>query len=132
MLEPLLAAHREGSARTGTPRPFPAIECNGLDPLKRIVATSDLVTATVLSCVADELEQGSLRILTTEPWLHLQYGIVSLRGRPWTQAAQAMRDLMLEAEQAATNLGERLLERHGPQRRARRSSPRRDEGKRHD
>jgi hypothetical protein len=132
ILEPLLLAHRKGSARSGTPRPFPAIECNGLEPLKRIIASSNMVTATILPCIADELERGSLRLLATEPWMHLQYGIVSLRGRPWTQAAEAMRDLVLEAEQSATELGERLRERHSPQRRTRRSSSRRDEGKRHD
>lgn len=117
VLDPMLAAHRAASARQGKPRPFPAIECNGLEPLKRMVASSDLVTATILPCIADELEQGTLRLLATEPWMHLNYGIVSLRGRPWTQAAEAMRDLVLEAESAATVLGQQLLERHGPQKR---------------
>lgn len=116
VLDPLLAAYRAGAARSGTPRPFPAIECNGIEPLKRVVASSDLVTASILPCIEDELERGTLQLLITEPWMHLHYGIVSLRGRPWTQTAETMRDLVLEAEQAATDLGERLLERHGPHR----------------
>jgi DNA-binding transcriptional LysR family regulator len=115
VLDPLLAAQREGAARTGVTRPFPAIECNGLEPLKRMVATSDLVTATILPCIADELGQGTLQLLATEPWMYLHYGIVSLRGRPWTQLAETMRDMVLEEEQAATELGHRLFERHGPQ-----------------
>jgi len=122
VLDPFLAAHREGSARSVKLHPFPAIECNGLEPLKRIVASSDIVTATILPCIADELEQGSMRLLATEPWMHLHYGIISLRGRPWTHTAEAMRDLVLQAEQAATELGQRLLERHGPGRRGTKSS----------
>lgn len=114
VLDPLLAAHREASARMGIARPFPAIECNGLEPVKRIVESSDAVTATLLPCIADELEQGTLKLLTTEPWMNLHYGIVSLRGRPWTQTAEAMREFVLEAEHAATDLGQRLLEKHGP------------------
>jgi hypothetical protein len=57
-------------------------------------------------------------VLGTEPWMRLHYGIVSLRGRPWTQAAEAMRELVLEAETDSTHLGQRLLERHAsrPQR----------------
>jgi DNA-binding transcriptional LysR family regulator len=112
VLDPLLAANREASLRTARPRPFPAIECNGLEPAKRIVATSDAVTATLLSCIASELDSGEVVVLGTEPWMHLHYGIVSLRGRPWTQAAEAMRELVLEAEKDATALGQRLLERH--------------------
>ena len=127
VLDPLLAAHREGSARMDVTRPFPAIECNGIEPVKRIVATSDTVTATILPCIADELEQGTLQLLATEPWMFLHYGIISLRGRPWPQLAETLRDLVLEAEQAATELGQRLLERHGPQRR--RPRPARARGK---
>jgi DNA-binding transcriptional LysR family regulator len=132
LLDPLLAAHRASWSRSGTPRPFPAVECNGLEPMKRIVASSDLVTASILPCIADELEQGTLQLLGGEPWMHLHYGIVSLRGRHWTQAAEAMRDLVLEAEQAATVLGERLLERHGPHRRGHRSNAPRKRKHRHD
>jgi DNA-binding transcriptional LysR family regulator len=120
VLIPLLAAHREASARLDVARPFPAIECNGLGPVKRIVASSDAVTASMLSCIADELENGTLRLLATEPWMTLQYGMVSLRDRPWTQAAEKLRDLVLEAERSATVLGEQLLERHGPRNRRRR------------
>lgn len=130
VLEPLLAAHREAAARLGVARPFPAIECNGLEPVKRIVASSDAVTAATLPCIADELEQGTLKLLATESWMTLQYGIVSLRGRPWTQTAEALRDLVLEAEQAATELGLRMLAKHAPPDRAVRSSRRLAPGRR--
>jgi len=113
ILDPLLAAHR-GAARRGlSPRPFPSIQCNGLGPVKRMVATSDVLTATLLSCVATELESGQFVLLGTETWLHLQYGIVSLRGRPWTHAAQEFRQYVIEAEQAAALEEQRLTARYG-------------------
>jgi DNA-binding transcriptional LysR family regulator len=122
VLDPLLAANREASLRTASPRPFPAIECNGLEPVKRIVATSDAVTATLLSCIAHELDSGEFVVLGTEPWMHLHYGIVSLLGRPWTQAAEAMRELVLDAEKNSTDLGLRLVERHASHSRSARSA----------
>jgi len=43
VLDPMLAAHREGSLRRPFALPFPAVACNGLAPVKRIVAASDVV-----------------------------------------------------------------------------------------
>ncbi|MGB7740216.1 MAG: LysR family transcriptional regulator [Steroidobacteraceae bacterium] len=119
VLDPLLAAHRQGSSRLPSPRPFPAIECNGLAPVKRIVAASDVVSASILPCIAEDLETGRFELLVTEPWMHLQYGVVSLRGRPWTQMAETLRDFVLEAEHAATRLEQRLREAHDPEHGAR-------------
>jgi DNA-binding transcriptional LysR family regulator len=114
VLEPLLAAHRESSARVASPRAFPAVECNGLAPVKRIIACSDVVTASILPSIATELDAGQFVLLGTEPWMYLQYGVVSLRGRPWTQAAERLRELVLDAEVGATQLEHQLLERHAP------------------
>ncbi len=111
----LLAAHREGSSRLPSARPFPAIECNGLAPVKRIVAASDAVSASILPCIAEELDSGRFVLLATEPWLYLQYGVVSLRGRPWTQTAETLREFVLEAEHEATRLEQRLREAYGPE-----------------
>ena len=119
VLDPFLAAHRESTARTSSPRAFPAIECNGLAPLKRIIACSDVVTASILTCIATELESGQFVLLGTEPWMHLHYGVVSLRGRRWTQAAEKLREFVLEAEREATQLERRLLEAHAPESRSR-------------
>ncbi len=121
VLDPLLVAHREASARLGTARPLPAIECNGFGPVKRVIANSDVVTGTILACIADELDQGMFELIATEPWMYLQYGIVSLRGRPWTQAAETLRELVVTAERAATTLGDCLHERHSPEARRRRN-----------
>jgi LysR substrate binding domain len=115
ILDPLLAAHREISSRSSAARPFPAIECNGLAPVKRIVATSDAVSATILPCIAGELDSGRFVLLATEPWLFLHYGFVSLRDRPWTQTADTLRSFVLEAEVEATELERRLQEKHAPE-----------------
>jgi hypothetical protein len=47
--------------------------------------------------------------------MHLQYGVVSLRGRPWTQTSETLRDFVLEAEDEATRLEQRLREAYGPE-----------------
>jgi len=114
ILDPMLAAHRAAAQRGRAPLPFPSIQCNGLAPIKRILATSDAVTGTILSCIATELETGQFVLLGTEPWLHLHYGIVSLKGRPWTQAAERFREFVLDAEREAAREEERLLTRFGP------------------
>jgi DNA-binding transcriptional LysR family regulator len=115
VLDPLLAAHREASLRIADARPFPAIECNGLAPVKRIVAASNVVSASILPCIAEDLDGGRFVLLTTEPWMHLQYGVVSLRGRPWTQTAEALRGFVLETEREATQLEQRLRRVHDPE-----------------
>ena len=114
ILDPMLAAHRAASQRSSPARPFPSIQCNGLAPVKRILATSDAVTGSILSCISTELEAGQFVLLGTEPWLHLHYGIVSLKGRPWTQAAGKFREFVLEAEREAALEEERLVARFGP------------------
>ncbi len=121
VLDPLLAARRS-AARSGTAqRAFPAIQCDGLAPAKRILGSSDAISASILSCISGELESGQFALLGTEPWLHVHYGIVSLKGRPWTQAAERFREFVLEAERAATVEEDRLAARFAPGRSMRRS-----------
>jgi hypothetical protein len=107
--------------------PFPSIQCNSLAPIRRILATSDTVAGSILSCISQDLESGTLVLLGTERWLHLQYGIVSLRGRPWTQAAERFREFVIEAEADMARDEQRLLAQFGssgaPNRK--RSSPKR-------
>jgi DNA-binding transcriptional LysR family regulator len=114
VLDPMLAAHRASAPRLKDALPFPAIQCNGLAPVKRILATSDAISASILSCIATELQSGQFVLLGTAPWLHLHYGIVSLKGRPWTQAAEKFRDFVLQAERQAAGEEEHLLEQFQP------------------
>jgi len=113
VLDPMLAAHRDATRRGLAPRPFPSIQCTGLGPVKKILIASDAVSASILSCIATELETGQFVLLGTEPWLHLHYGIVSLRGRPSTHAAEKFRQFVVEAEQEATAEETRLVARFG-------------------
>jgi DNA-binding transcriptional LysR family regulator len=125
VLDPLLAAHREGSSHLAAARPFPAVECSGLSPVKRLVAVSNAVSASILPCIAEELDDGHFVLLGTAPWLYLQYGLVSLRGRPWTQTAEKLRELVFDAEREATQLERRLIVEHSPESRAKRARARR-------
>ena len=126
ILDPMLAVHRAASGGAAAAHPLPAAECNGLATVKRVVASSDAVTASMLSCISTELETGRFVLLAGEPWLHLQYGIVSLRGQPRTQAAERFLEHVLEAERETTREEERLALRFRPggtrQARRRRSS----------
>ena len=124
VLDPLLAAHRAATKRSATARPFPAIECNSLAVVKRIAATSDAITATILSCISTELESGQFVLLAREPWLHLQYGVTSLKGLPRTQVAERFLGFVLDAEREASAEEQRLVARFDPGRpRRRRARP---------
>jgi DNA-binding transcriptional LysR family regulator len=124
ILDPMLGAHRAGAAARKNTLPFPSIQCNGLAPVKRIVASSEAISASILSCVAAELELGQLVLLGTAPWLHLHYGIVSLKGRPWTQAAEKFLEYVLQAERRAAAEEEQLLKRFRPGARGRKAQAR--------
>ena len=124
VLDPMLAAHRAGASTRKDALPFPSIQCNGLAPVKRILANSDAISASILSCISTELELGQLVLLGTAPWLHLHYGIVSLKGRPWTQAAEKFLDYVLQAERRAAAEEEHLLERFQPGARRRKATVR--------
>jgi hypothetical protein len=116
----MLAAHRAATKRSATARPFPAIECNSLAAVKRIVATSDAITATILSCISTELESGRFVLLAREPWLHLHYGVTGLKGLPRTQAAERFLGFVLDAERETSAEEQRLADRFDPGRRRRR------------
>jgi DNA-binding transcriptional LysR family regulator len=130
LLDPLLAARRSAARRGVAHRAFPSIQCDGLAPVKRILGSSDAISASILSCISKELASGQFVLLGTEPWLHLHYGIVSLKGRPWTQAAERFREFVLAAETVASREEEELATRFAPGRVARRSRGGRAAGRR--
>lgn len=111
ILAPLLVAKRKSPDPAAAGRVFPAITCNALATLKRVVEGSDSITAVTLSCLAEELEAGTWAVLGTAPWLHVHYGIVSLKGRPMTHAAERFRDIVVETEVAVTRQEQRLIAR---------------------
>jgi DNA-binding transcriptional LysR family regulator len=120
LLQPLLSAHRAASKRIEAARPFPSIECNSLATVKRVVANSDAITGTILSCISSELESGRFVLLTREPWLHLQYGVTSLKGLPLSRIAQRFLELTLDAERECALDEQRLVAQFDPRRARRR------------
>jgi len=75
------AAFREQGA-AGLPRPFPAIECESYAMLKRLVSSSDCISAALQRTLARELEEGSLATLPVDaPELTTRAGIILLPGR---------------------------------------------------
>ena len=121
ILEPMLGQQRAAAAQRSGIRPFPLVQCNGLAPVRSMLLDSDAISASILSCIARELAAGDYVILGTEPWLHLNYGVVRLKGRPLTHHAQAFLELVLEAERHAASEERRLVARYGrrPRRRTR-------------
>lgn len=124
VLQPLLQTQRRAGARQANPRPFPSIRCTSVGLVRRIVLSSDTISASMLSCISRELESGEFVLLGTAPFLHLNYGIVSLHGRPMAQHTREFLDFVLEAERVASEDEARLVERFGPQRAKRVSRPR--------
>lgn len=102
ILEPVLKAQREASDMAAATRAFPAAECNSLAAVKRIVAGSDAITAVTLSCIEEEIEDRTLTLLGSEPWLSARYGLVGLKGQPLSAAAEDFRDFVIDAESEAS------------------------------
>lgn len=115
VLEPIRAALRRFTDQAGAPRVFPALEFNSLDAVKRIVLGSDALTVAPLACVADELEDGRLLLLGSEPQMASRYGVVKLKSQPLTAAGARFREYVLEAERTLTEQEQQLLERWRPQ-----------------
>ena len=124
VLDPLLSAHRAASKRVAIARPLPSIECNSLATVKRVVANSDAITGTILSCISGELESGRFVLLAREPWLHLQYGVTRLKGLPLSGIAQRFLDFTLDAERECASEEQRLVAQFDPQRARRRRASR--------
>jgi DNA-binding transcriptional LysR family regulator len=113
-LEPIRAAQRRSPDAAAACRVFPALEFNSLDAVRKIVLGSDALMVVPPACVADELENGRLVVLGSEPYLAVRYGIVRLKGQPLTVAGVRFHEYVLEAERAFTEQEKQLLERWRP------------------
>jgi DNA-binding transcriptional LysR family regulator len=113
VLEPMLATLQElDTPQAG--RPFPAIELASLAAVKRLLANSDAIAPLPLSCVAEEVERGTLAVLLAESWLSTSYGLVTLKGQPLSAAARALLERLREAEAAIVREEATLVARHAP------------------
>lgn len=102
--ESLLRNGNEGAAWWGDhPEIPPAIQCESFTVLKTIVTASDAVSAAPSTVIADEVRKGLLTPLQVRlPDLHTQFGIVKLRHRRLSPAAEALiEQLMLQDKKSA-------------------------------
>jgi DNA-binding transcriptional LysR family regulator len=102
VLEPLLRAQRREHRAGPAARPFPSIQCQSPAAALRIVEASDAVTTLTLSLLQHGLRDGRLTLLGTAPWLALRYGLVRLRHRAPTHAAQAFLECVLATDAELT------------------------------
>jgi len=114
LMDPLLAAQSQASARGDKVFAVPWVECNELATANRIVMSSDAITAAILPCIAPELESGRLVPLSREPWSWSHYGIVRLAGRRYTHATEQFLAQLIEAEEAFTREEQELIARFLP------------------
>ena len=113
-LEPIRAMQRRLPAMALPQQAFPALECNSLDAVKKIVLGSDTLMVAPPSMVLDELENGKLIPLGSESFLAVRYGIVKLKAQPLTAAGVRFREYVLDAEREFTAREKELLERWRP------------------
>lgn len=113
-LEPIRAGQRRFMDALPAQQVFPALECNALEAVKRIVLGSDALMVAPPSCVVGELESGLLVAIGSEDFLGVHYGIVKLKSQPLSAAAARFREYVLEAERAFTERETELLERWRP------------------
>lgn len=122
ILERMLQAQRSATDPAARSRPFPSMLCRSLGTVKRIVEGSDAITGLTADAFADRAEASRFAVLGTEPWLHLQYGLVRIRDRPLSRAAEKFRELLFEAERETASRAGNLLARHPGRRRAGRTA----------
>ena len=95
---PLYSAWKAVDAKSR--QPLPSIECASLAIIKRILLESDAITIRPLTGLETELENGSLVLLHSEPWLHTKYGFVERKDAVLSQEASAFKTLLMEEERA--------------------------------
>lgn len=116
LLEPALAAIPRSSPGVRDVNAFPALLCSDFSLVKRVVSATNLVLATSLPCVAQELERNEMTVLGAEPWMQLNYGIVTLKGAaPLNMAAAEFSAFLGTAEQAVLAEEQGLIARWVPQ-----------------
>lgn len=111
VLGPMLEAQRRSPNRAAAARPFPAIENATLAAIKHMVMGSDVISVVPAMCIRDELEGGTMVLLGTEPWLRLNYGVVTLKGQALGPAAARLRQYVVEIEAQLATDESKLLAR---------------------
>jgi DNA-binding transcriptional LysR family regulator len=85
------AAQNPNEPLNATPRPMPNIECESYSMLKRIVMSSNAVSAALSDTVNEEVTEGRLVLLSVDgPLLTTHAGIVRLRERSLSPIANEL------------------------------------------
>ncbi len=112
LLEPVLAALSRSAAKPVQIDAFPALLCTDHSVIKHAVQTSNAIMVSSLTCVSRELESGELVVLGNEPWMQLNYGLVTLDKRlTMDTTLQDFRARLIEAEKAVLEEEQRLTAR---------------------
>ena len=89
----------------GEPDFNPSVECAQFDAICRVVRRSDAVGIATMEALAEQVDQGLIRLLdfvdvpSDDPGLLLHYGIVSRVGYSLTPAALAMVDAIVQVDE---------------------------------
>lgn len=96
-----------------TKRPaLPGFECTSISLAKQIILRTDAFVAMQLSAIENELESGEFVILSTEPWLHLNYGFIQRKGFSKSNHLQEFKRILLHAEQKQAQEEKRLSRKY--------------------
>jgi DNA-binding transcriptional LysR family regulator len=75
----------------GLPRPFPAVECESYSMLKRLVSTSDCISAALYQAIYSELDANSLVRLTVDaPDLTTNAGVICMSDCTLSPVSEAL------------------------------------------
>ena len=89
----------------GEPDFNPSVECAQFDAICRVVRRSDAVGIATMEALAEQVDQGLIRLLdfvdvpSEDPGLLLHYGIVSRVGYSLTPAALAMVEAIMQVDE---------------------------------
>lgn len=115
VLDPALSAIARSMDSRGEAQAFPALLCTHFSVVKQVVASSNTIMVSNLACVANELERGELVVLGVEPWMHLHYGLVTLKSQNAVcSAILQFQAYLTEAEQAVAAEEKSLITRWVP------------------
>ena len=117
VLEPVLAALSKSPGMYAAASAFPALTCSDFSMARQVVTGSDAIMVGSLGCVAEQLERNEFAVLGTEPWMQMNYGVVTLKaGQPMSNAMLMFREYLNQAEQAITEEEKSLIAKWVPAR----------------
>lgn len=91
---------------------LPGFECASISLAKQIILKTDAFVALQLSSIEKELKSGEFVILSSEPWLHLNYGYIQRKGSMVSHHLQEFKRLLLQAEHEQAQIEKRLSKKY--------------------